>query len=101
MQAWSGWRRKKTSRSTSDVERRPTSFSVFIPGSYVVSIDGSDPVIRWQLERGLDWTISSVAGESYRVDVSRAFGHQCLLDCIPSSREWKNIFLFFFVFCSD
>ncbi|CAG00413.1 unnamed protein product [Tetraodon nigroviridis] len=38
-------------------------------GSYVASIDGGDPLIRWQLETGLDWTISSVAGESYRVDV--------------------------------
>lgn len=47
--------------------------SVFVltPGSSVVSVDGGDPVIKWQMERGLDWTISSVAGESYRVDVSR------------------------------
>ncbi|XP_026228716.1 mesenteric estrogen-dependent adipogenesis protein isoform X2 [Anabas testudineus] len=37
---------------------------------YVVSIDGNDALIKWQLEKGLDWTISSVAGESYRVDVS-------------------------------
>ncbi|KAM3868682.1 mesenteric estrogen-dependent adipogenesis protein [Diretmus argenteus] len=36
---------------------------------YVVSIDGNDPFIRWELERGLDWTISSVAGESYRVEI--------------------------------
>ncbi|CAJ1063814.1 mesenteric estrogen-dependent adipogenesis protein-like [Xyrichtys novacula] len=36
---------------------------------YVVSIDGSDTYIKWQMERGLDWTISSVAGESYRVDI--------------------------------
>lgn len=36
---------------------------------YVVSINGNDPFIRWQMEKGLDWTISSVAGESYRVDV--------------------------------
>ncbi|XP_076606318.1 mesenteric estrogen-dependent adipogenesis protein [Chaetodon auriga] len=36
---------------------------------YVVSIDGSNPFIRWQMERGLDWTISSVVGESYRVDI--------------------------------
>ncbi|XP_070839249.1 mesenteric estrogen-dependent adipogenesis protein [Chaetodon trifascialis] len=36
---------------------------------YVVSIDGSNPFIRWQMERGLDWTISSVFGESYKVDV--------------------------------
>lgn len=39
----------------------------------MVSVDGGDPLIKWQLERGLDWTISSVAGESYRVDVSRGF----------------------------
>ncbi|XP_034746815.1 mesenteric estrogen-dependent adipogenesis protein-like isoform X2 [Etheostoma cragini] len=31
--------------------------------------DGSNPFIKWQMERGLDWTISSVAGESYRVDI--------------------------------
>ncbi|XP_044078088.1 mesenteric estrogen-dependent adipogenesis protein-like [Siniperca chuatsi] len=36
---------------------------------YVVSIDGNDPFIKWQMERGLDWTITSVAGESYRVDI--------------------------------
>ncbi|XP_029924742.1 mesenteric estrogen-dependent adipogenesis protein [Myripristis murdjan] len=36
---------------------------------YVVSIDGNDPYIRWEMERGLDWAISSVAGESYRVDI--------------------------------
>lgn len=53
------------------VERGPVSFLVLPAGSYVASIDGGDPLIRWQLETGLDWTISSVAGESYRVDVSR------------------------------
>ncbi|XP_028277182.1 mesenteric estrogen-dependent adipogenesis protein [Parambassis ranga] len=36
---------------------------------YVVSIHGSDPFIKWQMEKGLDWTISSVAGESYRLDI--------------------------------
>ncbi|XP_063751332.1 mesenteric estrogen-dependent adipogenesis protein-like isoform X2 [Eleginops maclovinus] len=36
---------------------------------FVVSIDGNDPFIKWQMEKGLDWTISSVAGESYRVDI--------------------------------
>ncbi|AWO99936.1 Hypothetical protein SMAX5B_006776 [Scophthalmus maximus] len=44
---------------------------------YVVSIDGGDPLIRWQMERGLDWTISSVAGESYRVDVSGTLRPLC------------------------
>lgn len=38
-----------------------------------MSIDGCDPFIKWQMERGLDWTISSVRGESYRVDVRRTF----------------------------
>ncbi|MEQ2206814.1 hypothetical protein XENOCAPTIV_003220, partial [Xenoophorus captivus] len=37
---------------------------------YVLSIDGGNPMIKWQMERGLDWAISSVAGESYRVEVS-------------------------------
>ncbi|XP_034538747.1 mesenteric estrogen-dependent adipogenesis protein-like [Notolabrus celidotus] len=36
---------------------------------YIVSINGSDPYIKWQMERGLDQTISSVYGESYRVDI--------------------------------
>lgn len=36
---------------------------------FVVSIDGKDPFIRWQMERGLDWATASVAGESYRVDI--------------------------------
>ncbi|XP_052376391.1 mesenteric estrogen-dependent adipogenesis protein-like [Oncorhynchus keta] len=36
---------------------------------YVVSIDGHNPLIKWEIERGLDRTISSVAGESYRVDI--------------------------------
>ncbi|XP_058645217.1 uncharacterized protein LOC131548149 isoform X2 [Onychostoma macrolepis] len=38
-------------------------------GYYVVAINGSHPMIRWEMERGLDMTISSVAGESYTVDV--------------------------------
>ncbi|KAI1903431.1 hypothetical protein AGOR_G00027110 [Albula goreensis] len=36
---------------------------------YIVAIDGSNPVIKWEIERGLDWAISSVAGESYIVDI--------------------------------
>lgn len=46
-----------------------TCICVPVLQQYVVSIDGTDPLVRWQMERGLDWTISSVAGESYRVDV--------------------------------
>ncbi|KAG7484425.1 hypothetical protein MATL_G00049230 [Megalops atlanticus] len=36
---------------------------------YIVVINGSNPVIKWEMERGLDQTISSVAGESYTVDI--------------------------------
>lgn len=46
---------------------------------YVVSIDGNDPFIGWQIERGLDRTISSVVGESYRVNVSRTSQFLCHL----------------------
>lgn len=69
--------KKQQKQHSCEVSLWPIFFFVFLPGSYVVSIDGGDPLIRWQLERGLDWTISSVAGESYRVDVSRAFGFRC------------------------
>lgn len=51
----------------------------------MLSIDGGDPLIKRQLEGGLDWTISSVAGESYRVDVSRAFWLRCLFHCVICS----------------
>ncbi|XP_055370606.1 uncharacterized protein LOC114869265 isoform X2 [Betta splendens] len=43
---------------------------------FVVSVDGDDPFVKWQLERGLDWTIASVRGESYRVDVRRVRRHR-------------------------
>ena len=56
-----------------------SSNPVLVLKQYVVSIDGSDPFIKWQMEKGLDWTISSVAGESYRVDVSRTV---CCLCCL-------------------
>ncbi|KAM3601001.1 uncharacterized protein V6R79_005842 [Siganus canaliculatus] len=46
--------------------------SVSVLQQFVVSIDCNDPFIRWQMEKGLDWTISSVAGESYRVDIDVA-----------------------------
>ncbi|KAK7925390.1 hypothetical protein WMY93_007700 [Mugilogobius chulae] len=36
---------------------------------FVVSIDGNDPYIKWQMEKGLDWATASVAGESYRVNI--------------------------------
>ncbi|XP_056592607.1 mesenteric estrogen-dependent adipogenesis protein-like [Triplophysa dalaica] len=38
-------------------------------GLYVVVINGCHPMIRWEMEKGLDSTISSVAGESYTVNV--------------------------------
>ncbi|XP_076024542.1 uncharacterized protein medag [Genypterus blacodes] len=36
---------------------------------YVLCIDGNDPYIKWQVEKGLDWTIATVAGESYRLEI--------------------------------
>lgn len=36
---------------------------------FVVVIDGRNPFFKWELERGLDWTIASVVGESYRVNI--------------------------------
>ncbi|XP_013858785.1 mesenteric estrogen-dependent adipogenesis protein [Austrofundulus limnaeus] len=56
---------------------------------YVVSVDGGDPFIRWQLERGLDWTISSVAGESYRVDVDLTEALESLV--VPEEPKQKPV----------
>ncbi|KAM9333857.1 mesenteric estrogen-dependent adipogenesis protein [Pholidichthys leucotaenia] len=57
---------------------------------YVVSINGSDPLIKWHMEKGLDKTISSVAGESYKVEIdltealaSWAAKHNKLLNLNP------------------
>ncbi|RVE63955.1 hypothetical protein OJAV_G00141600 [Oryzias javanicus] len=47
---------------------------------HVVSIDSRDPFLRWQMERGLDWTISSVAGESYCVDI----------DIVEALETWRT-----------
>ncbi|KAM6983744.1 mesenteric estrogen-dependent adipogenesis protein [Tautogolabrus adspersus] len=54
--------------NSSETNKKPTNEARLLH-QYVVSIYGNDPYIRWQMERGLDWTISSVAGESYRVDI--------------------------------
>ncbi|XP_016295984.1 uncharacterized protein medag isoform X2 [Sinocyclocheilus anshuiensis] len=79
----------RTLREYTDVRRQLTSKTIYILvsactktkveekrnrdvpvlGYYVVAINGSHPMIRWEMERGLDMTISSVAGESYIVDV--------------------------------
>ncbi|XP_063059686.1 mesenteric estrogen-dependent adipogenesis protein-like [Engraulis encrasicolus] len=36
---------------------------------FIVVLNGSHPAVRWQMEQGLDRTISSVAGESYSVEI--------------------------------
>ncbi|XP_052423501.1 mesenteric estrogen-dependent adipogenesis protein isoform X1 [Carassius gibelio] len=79
----------RTLREYTDLRRQLTSKTIYIlvsactkteveekrkrdvpvVGYYVVAINGSHPMIRWEMERGLDMTISSVAGESYTVDV--------------------------------
>lgn len=51
------------------VSNKKAAREIRVLKQFVVCIDGSDPFIKWQLERGMDGTISSVAGESYRVDI--------------------------------
>ncbi|XP_026228717.1 mesenteric estrogen-dependent adipogenesis protein isoform X3 [Anabas testudineus] len=73
---------------------------------YVVSIDGNDALIKWQLEKGLDWTISSVAGESYRVDIDLS---EALMSCVGNIITNKEVkvrsvrihALFTLKYCSD
>ncbi|CAM4729579.1 unnamed protein product [Leuciscus chuanchicus] len=65
---------------------------------YVVAINGSHPMIRWEMERGLDRTISSVAGESYTVDVDVSAAlqgwvgenFQILVDAEKVKPTWKD-----------
>ncbi|XP_017273417.1 mesenteric estrogen-dependent adipogenesis protein [Kryptolebias marmoratus] len=63
-----------------------------VPRQYVVSVDGRDPFIRWQLERGLDRTISSVAGESYRVDIdlTEALESSVTEDLVGRKPVWRD-----------
>ncbi|TWW74604.1 Mesenteric estrogen-dependent adipogenesis protein [Takifugu flavidus] len=65
-------------------------------GSYVMSIDGCDPFIKWQMERGLDWTISSVTGESYRVDIdlSELLQSSEVMTCDPTKATpvWRDAY---------
>ncbi|XP_041808472.1 mesenteric estrogen-dependent adipogenesis protein-like [Chelmon rostratus] len=58
-----------TCEQSGSVSNRKAAGEARVLQQYVVSIDGGHPFIKWQMERGLDWTISSVVGESYRVDV--------------------------------
>lgn len=65
---------------------------------YVLAINGSHPMIRWEMERGLDKTISSVAGESYTVDVDVSAAlqgwmrenSQALAGLKKMERTWKD-----------
>ncbi|XP_053187638.1 mesenteric estrogen-dependent adipogenesis protein-like isoform X2 [Scomber japonicus] len=57
---------------------------------YVVSIDGNDPFIKWQMEKGLDWTISSVAGESYRVDIDLTEALESWADLVQVEPVWRD-----------
>lgn len=53
----------------SSVSNKKAARELSLVKQYVVCIDGNEPFTKWQLERGMDGTISSVAGESYRVDI--------------------------------
>uniref|UniRef100_A0A3P8W2E3 Mesenteric estrogen dependent adipogenesis n=1 Tax=Cynoglossus semilaevis TaxID=244447 RepID=A0A3P8W2E3_CYNSE len=66
-----------------------------VVNQYVVCINGSDPLIKWQMARGLDWTISSVAGESYTVEVRTLLwattnSHVCTDKLIKAEPVWRD-----------
>ncbi|XP_066556384.1 mesenteric estrogen-dependent adipogenesis protein [Amia ocellicauda] len=65
----------------------------------IVPINGSHPGIQWEIEKGLDWAISSVAGESYhvRIDVKEALqnwanetGFEMCVDGRRFKPAWTN-----------
>ncbi|XP_008331113.1 mesenteric estrogen-dependent adipogenesis protein [Cynoglossus semilaevis] len=70
-----------------------------VVNQYVVCINGSDPLIKWQMARGLDWTISSVAGESYTVEIdltealqswATTNSHVCTDKLIKAEPVWRD-----------
>lgn len=63
----------------------------------IVALNGSHPLVRWQMEQGLDKAISSVAGESYnvKIDVSSALRswvgrRKHVLPSFATSQSWRD-----------
>ncbi|CAK6969055.1 mesenteric estrogen-dependent adipogenesis protein-like isoform X1 [Scomber scombrus] len=72
------------------VSNRKAASETRLLKQYVVSIDGNDPFIKWQMEKGLDWTISSVAGESYRVDIDLTEALESWTDLVKVEPVWRD-----------
>ncbi|XP_077360885.1 mesenteric estrogen-dependent adipogenesis protein [Festucalex cinctus] len=66
---YSDFRRSLVSKNIFMLVTMRTPESAEFAKRYVVCLRGADPMVRWHIEAGLDWTISSVAGESYNVEV--------------------------------
>ncbi|XP_061786937.2 mesenteric estrogen-dependent adipogenesis protein [Nerophis lumbriciformis] len=66
---YSSFRKKLVSRTIYLLVSTHLPTSTDVVKRYVVSVDGANPLVRRRLEQGLDWAISSVAGESYQVEM--------------------------------
>ncbi|XP_028322681.1 mesenteric estrogen-dependent adipogenesis protein [Gouania willdenowi] len=70
--------------SVNNNNKKKKDTEVTVLKQFIVSLNGNNPLIQWQMEKGLDWTISSVAGESYKVDID-------LTDALENWAELNNI----------
>ncbi|XP_061752762.1 mesenteric estrogen-dependent adipogenesis protein-like isoform X1 [Nerophis ophidion] len=66
---YSSFRKKLVSRNIYLLVSTHLPTDTDVVKRYVVSVDGANPLVRRRLEQGLDWAISSVAGESYQVEM--------------------------------
>ncbi|XP_077402969.1 mesenteric estrogen-dependent adipogenesis protein [Vanacampus margaritifer] len=66
---YSNFRRSLVSKNIFMLMTMRTPESTEVAKRYVVCLSGADPMVRWRMGAGLDWAISSVAGESYDVEV--------------------------------
>ncbi|XP_061902946.1 mesenteric estrogen-dependent adipogenesis protein-like [Entelurus aequoreus] len=66
---YSSFRKKLVSRTIYLLMSTHLPTSTDVVKRYVVSVDCANALVRRRLEQGLDWAISSVAGESYQVEM--------------------------------
>ncbi|KAG5284716.1 hypothetical protein AALO_G00029700 [Alosa alosa] len=61
---------------------------------FIVVLNGKHPLVKWQMEKGLDRAISSVAGESYNVEIDLSQALQSWVErrenVLPSALKGKS-----------
>ncbi|XP_057677160.1 mesenteric estrogen-dependent adipogenesis protein-like [Corythoichthys intestinalis] len=74
------------------VAARTSQFAEEVARHYVVCVHGANPVVRWHMDAALDQAISTVAGESYvmEVDLTKTLDVWAARNMAGSRPEWVN-----------